>query len=234
MNKPRAACALLAAAALFATPGFAAPDPVPAAGDAGRADPLPSLDDLLSIPQDKRAETPRAGDANKDDLDEQLSQEEAADEFAKVVGLMTRAADRIEASRDVGLSTQRIQEDVLRRLDNLISQAEKNAQKKQQQQQQQQRPKDQQQSQNQQKPQPQKAQQQAQQQGTPDDPQHNPNPPGKDGPLAAPPASASATWGNLPPHIREALMQGKGDKYSALYRPLTEEYYRRLAEEPKK
>ena len=38
-------------------------------------------------------------------------------------------------------------------------------------------------------------------------------------------------WGNLPPRVRDQLLQGRSDKYSSHYERLTREYYRRLAEE---
>ena len=44
-------------------------------------------------------------------------------------------------------------------------------------------------------------------------------------------AHGDASWGQLPPRVREQLMQGMGESYSAVYRRLTERYYRRLAEE---
>ena len=40
-----------------------------------------------------------------------------------------------------------------------------------------------------------------------------------------------AEWGRLPPRVREAVRQGFRDPMSAAYRRLTQEYYRRLAEE---
>jgi hypothetical protein len=38
-------------------------------------------------------------------------------------------------------------------------------------------------------------------------------------------------WGNLPQRVRDMLLQGRKDSYSPLYKRLTEEYYKRLAEE---
>jgi hypothetical protein len=40
-----------------------------------------------------------------------------------------------------------------------------------------------------------------------------------------------AEWGRLPPRVRDAVRQGFRDPMSAAYRRLTQEYYRRLAEE---
>jgi hypothetical protein len=41
-------------------------------------------------------------------------------------------------------------------------------------------------------------------------------------------------WGQLPPRVRDAVRQGVRDPMSAAYRRLTQEYYRRLAEEGRK
>ena len=38
-------------------------------------------------------------------------------------------------------------------------------------------------------------------------------------------------WGKLPKRLREELQQGRGDEYASMYRKLTDEYYKRLAEE---
>jgi len=38
-------------------------------------------------------------------------------------------------------------------------------------------------------------------------------------------------WGTLPPRIRDLVQQGRRDRVSSLYLRLTEEYYRRMAEE---
>lgn len=40
-------------------------------------------------------------------------------------------------------------------------------------------------------------------------------------------------WGNLPPRLRDEVLQGVNDRSSALYRRLTDAYFRRLAEESK-
>jgi len=194
---------------------------------AAEPDSLPSLDEVLGLVNAGAAK------ADKADLNERLSPEELRDEIAKTVALMQRAADRVGGEKDVGLDTQRVQEDVLRRLDKLLEEAER--QRQQQQQQQQQNQQNQQNQQQQRSSQQQQQQQQAQaareqrEQATGDQPAGGPAkqaPSGGEVNLAG-----SATWGNLPPHIREALMQGASDTYSAAYRQLTEQYYRRLARE---
>ena len=59
-------------------------------------------------------------------------------------------------------------------------------------------------------------------------------PPGlRTGALRPEEAADLAAWGSLPERVRDALVQGSSDSFSAAYRRLTEAYYRMLAEEPK-
>jgi hypothetical protein len=137
---------------------------------------------------------------------------------------MGETAGRLESSRDVGITTQRMQEDVIRKLDVLISQAQK---QKRQSKQQQPRP-----NEDPQQPQP----QQQQSQGEQEQPSNNPakdaqNPPGGQGGELGPDVAQGAAWGSLPGRERDALIQGSADKYSLLYQKWTEAYYRKLAEE---
>ena len=203
---------------------------------------LPDLDALLGTtkPESKPAGTGKpeaaggkegaapADDVTRKELDRQLSAQEQADEFASVVRLMEEAADRVQKAGDAGLNTQRVQEDVLTRLDRLIKAARQN-QSSQQQQQQQQQDQDQQQNQNQ-RTQSQQQQQQADQAAE----QAQSGPARQDGTLTAPSAAAPAAWGDLPAHVRDALLQGFSDKFSSMYKTATESYYRKLAEEKKK
>lgn len=212
----------------FGAPPAESPAPSTDAPQPPDADSLPSLDEVLGLVK------PGTGSADKGDLKERLSPDELRDEIAKTVSLMQRAADRVGGEKDVGLDTQRVQEDVLRRLDKLLEEAERQRQKQQQQNQQQQNQQQQQQQSQQQQQQRQQqtpTQREQQQAASGDRPTTGPSkqdPGGTEVSLAG-----SATWGNLPPHIREALMQGASDTYSAAYRQLTEQYYRRLARERK-
>lgn len=204
-------------------PPESGPGPAAEATKPPDADSLPSLDEVLGLVK------PGTGSADKGDLKERLSPEELRDEIAKTVALMQRAADRVGGEKDVGLDTQRVQEDVLRRLDKLLEEAERQRQQQQQQQQQQNQQQQQQSQQQQQLRQQQTPTQREQQQAASGD---RPAGPAKQDPGGSEVnLSGSATWGNLPPHIREALMQGANDTYSAAYRQLTEQYYRRLARE---
>lgn len=188
---------------------------------------LPGLDDLLGLPQDKPADVAPAADPAREELDRQLDLDPAGDPFVQAVDLMGRSATRLVDARDAGLGTQRMQEEVIRKLDKLIDEAQKQQQ--------------QQSSRSRSKPKPQsQQQQQAQQQDTQSDPQRGDNtgqtnvPGRQDGPRRDSVTPSTAAWGNLPEHVREALMQGFSDRFSSLYQSMTEAYYRKLAEEPRK
>jgi hypothetical protein len=137
---------------------------------------------------------------------------------------MSRSAQRLAGPRDTGSRTQRMQEDVLRKLDKLISDAERRAQQASS------TPSS---SSSQQQPQAQPRQQGEQQAANGDNRSEN-TPPGlRTGALRPEEAADLAAWGSLPERVRDALVQGSSDRFSAAYRRLTEAYYRMLAEEPK-
>ncbi len=185
----------------------------------------PSLDELLGLDEEDDAGT--ADDATATDLDRKLSGEEIGEAFDQAVRLMGDAAQRVGAKNDVSIGTQRVQEDALRRLDQLIASIES----QQQQQQQQQQSSSQRQQQQQQQPGQQQAKNQQESAKT-SDPQ-SANAPGlREGALGEGVGeSARAAWGALPARVRDMLVQGVSDQFSATYRRMTEEYYKRLAEE---
>jgi DNA polymerase III alpha subunit (gram-positive type) len=204
----------------------------------------PTLDELLGIAKPAAKEDGKAAanenegaadavqksatDPTKTQLDRELRVQPINDQFLEAVGLMKESADRLTNVRDAGLQTQRIQDEVIKKLDKLIDDAKKqSSQKKQQQQQQQQ----QEQQQSQQQQQQQSSQSQKQQQASSSNQSGSSNTPKRDGQRKAQAAGASAGWGDLPPKLRDALMQGSGDTFSATYERLTEEYYKRLAEQ---
>jgi len=208
-----------------------------------RAEEEPSLDDLLDIP--KKSTTPdkdKPADKPKDDTtlpidpqvtEPELSPEEAADAFKTAVADMTVVADRLNGDRDAGLDTQRMQESILARLDKVLAAAKKqqnqggkgggkSGQNKPQQQQ----------SGNRQNAGKQGAQQQASSRQNGKQSAHG----GTKGDVAgheSDPNNADPgdAWGHLPPRLRDELIQGRDDRFSATYKSLTQEYYRRLAEE---
>ncbi|MFG0328174.1 MAG: hypothetical protein ACF8SC_13020 [Phycisphaerales bacterium JB037] len=189
-------------------------------------DPLPTLDELLGLEPTRRPDRPDRelplADPSQRELERQLSGEEMGEQFRQAVALMDESADRLETISDTGLLTQRLQEDVIRKLDQIINssnQANSSSSQRQQQQQQQQ-------SQQQQPAQP----GQDRDQGQTTDPQSTQLPGAQSGDLG-PPAAVGAAWGELPPRLRDALLQGLSDPFSSMYRTMTESYYRRLAEE---
>jgi len=236
-----------------ATPPASPPGP-PAAPSAPPAP--PSLDDALGI------EGAEPGDAPPADLDAALAGAPPKDILESAIADMRRSAKMLD-ERKAGLPTRRIQESVVRKLDELIATAQRMQQQQQQQQQQQGQSSSQQQRQGQ-------RQQQGQQQGDgrqqgedaprPDDGDASrrrrdgaegeqrgrrdgaareadaSQPPGAVDPtdMAAQFDESRVEWGQLPPRVRDAVRQGVRDPMSAAYRRLTQEYYRRLAEEGRK
>jgi hypothetical protein len=212
------ALALLAAGAL----GQPTDSPVGAPGTPSTppARRVPTLDELLGLePAPARGDSAGAPDPAQAALDRQLTGAQAQDRFRLAVELMGESARRLGDARDTGLGTQRMQESVLRALDELIqSQQQGGGQSQQQQQQQQEQNAPQ---------QPQSAQQNAAGDGT----RQDEGPARADGALNTPLDSARAAWGALPERLRGALVQGTNDPFSSLYRAMTEQYYRRLAED---
>lgn len=187
-----------------------------------RADePLPTLDELLGI-TDQPEQAPEP--ATNEELNRVLSEQEAGEEFQQAVTLMDRVAARLGNENNLGIDTQRMQEEILRKLEKVIESAQQN-----------QSSSSSSSSNSQQSPQNQPDQQQGQEQGKPDPSGQGDKPstpPGlQEGELADAPAPEGAGWGNLPERVREALTQGLNDTYSELYRKLTEDYFRSLAED---
>lgn len=201
-----------------------AADPTPQVVPASGVE--PDLDVLLGLkrPGDSAAPVEAPTDITRTELDRRLGNDEVSDEFAIAVERIEESAKRLSRARDAGADTQRLQSEALRRLDKLIDDAQKNSGKKKKK-----------------KSKPQEAQgQQEPQEGQQQSSQSRPGETSQDGTpevgmqqgsLRPPRASESATWGDLPEHVRQALTQGRSDRFSSLYQQLTEEYYRRLAEE---
>ncbi len=228
----------LAAPVIAQTDSEADEAPASETETAPRANDEPDLDDLLGMPEEDRPAR-RVDDGDSDALDEELdpnegeleralSAQEVSEMFVQAIKQMGDAADRIERGADAGLNTQRMQEEIIKKLDVLIEQAE------QQQSQSSSSSQSQSQSQSQSKQQPSQPQSQKQgqnkeQQG---DSSENANlPAGREGDLNDAIDAAPAAWGSLPERVRETLLQGRSDRFSSMYKRLTEEYYRRLAEE---
>ena len=226
------------------------------------ADKPPSLDEALGL-GDGGKQSDTTTDASE--LQRSLDGAKPRDILNSAIDDMKHSAQLLEAN-DSGISTRRVQESVVRKLDELIATAQRMKQQQSQQGQQSQG----QQSQGQGG----KGKNQGKDPGAKDgndgqdgkkpEPGENGQPRGgrngkqdqdgadgkrrKDGDATSnePPEQADPTmnsaqfdearaeWGRLPPRVREAVRQGLRDPMSAAYRQLTQDYYRRLAEEPKR
>jgi len=194
---------------------------------------LPSLDDLLNLPQGEKPDKSKpAGDKPRTGvLDDVKINEDPREPFKLAVLEMTSVAKMLGEERDTGLPTQRAQERIIKRLDQMISDLKKQQQQGQGSGQGQQQKQDTGSAKNQQK-------QQGKGQGKP---QPGGTSAAQDSSLTSgskqtkptdePLAERLAEWGALPPRLRDQLLQGLGERYSGLYRRLTERYYKRLAEE---
>ncbi len=191
-------------------------------------DPLPTLDELLGLDSDGHAKEQVVIDANDAALDQVLDPKQAEKAFTRAVNMMDQVSLRISEHNDLSLPTQRLQEDILTMLDQVIEAASNDnaggggSSSSQSQS-----------SSNQQQP---DQQQQSQQPGEGSDPSNQP------GDSSMPGGSSDAQpgdeiapdgvrWGSLPERIRDALSQGIADQYSELYRAITEQYYKSLAED---
>jgi hypothetical protein len=210
-----------------ARPGEAAASPAPQPAR------QPTLDELLGLtpetPERKAAEEkdqPQAADPSRRALERRLSATEIAEQFEEAVQLMGDTAERLRIARDTGIETQRLQDEIIRKLDMLIQSA---------QQQQQQSRSSSSSSSGSQDQQQQPAQPQtgagAAEAGASDPDQATDLPAGQDPQMRPDVAARGAAWGNLPDRVRDALLQGNADQYSSMYQRWTEAYYRRLAEE---
>lgn len=213
--------ARLLALQLLLTPAAIAQEAAPPDPPAASAAKEPTLDELLGLSRAPGDDGAASHDAA---LKRALGAEDPGEPFEQAVSLMQDVVARLNQESDAGLETQRLQQDILTKLDALIDAAQQNQQN------QRQRSRSRQQEQQQQSQQMQQQSQQAQQQAQTNQ-AGDPNVPRQDGALRAPPAGSAASWGNLPEHVRNALTQGRSDRFSSLYQQLTERYYRRLAED---
>lgn len=200
----------------------------------GQAD-QPTLDELLDLsPQQTDTQTPD-DDTSRVDLNESveraLSASDAADAFEQAVNEMDDVSRRLGRTLDPGVETQRIQESILRKLDQVIESAK-----------QQQsggggsgKPRDQDKGGSQMAPQ-QPAAGQAGAQPQPNGQQASTGAAGTGSPIKpetqdTPIEQLRKEWGVLPPRVREELSDGLRERFSPLYRQMTEAYYKALAEQ---
>lgn len=223
----------------FGSVAMAAEDAKPAPVGAAAQ---PTLDDLLDIGGKPAAGTTPApaGAAEAQpglpQLDAQArkalekEEKEAADAFRKAVSEMYQVSERIGKEADTSRDVQRDQEEIVKKLDQIIETAEKcqgggkGSPKSGP-------PKEKKQNGSQ------KNQQQGKKPGQQQQQASAGSTPGKSGGvtggsgITTPLAELRERWGSLPGRVREQLMQGVQEKVSPVYREWTEQYYKRLAEE---
>lgn len=157
---------------------------------------------------------------------------EAANALEEAVQQMSDVSRLLREAHDTSLDTQRQQEQIISKIEQMIAAAK-------QQQQQQSSSSSSSQQQRQQDSGTSQMQSQAQSQGQSSQPQGNE--PSQGGPS---PGSVNAVgetqepieelkreWGQLPPRLRDELTEGLDERFSPVYRLMTEAYYRRLAEQ---
>ena len=195
--------------------------------DVKKKDAPPSLDDLLGLETDESDADEAARLESERELQRRLDEKEINDAFLVALDRMATSAKRLGELFDTGLATQRIQEDILAKLDQLIDRA-----KRMQAQISASRSSSPQNSQSQNPGQRRNQANNSQRRdGTPQDSQEGDPPPRQEGDIQTILQEAGVEWGNLPERLRQELQQGRNDKFSSMYRRLTEEYYKRLAEE---
>jgi hypothetical protein len=198
----------------------------------------PSLDDLLDLSPDQPTqdqttpETPETLPGNEnltESVNEALTASDAADAFEQAVEEMDHVSRRLGRSFDPGVETQRMQESIMRKLDQVIEAAKQQSS-----------------SGGGGSSQPREQDQGSQslaQQGQPSG--GEPQPAGQQASSGQagvttpikPEMQDSALeqlrkeWGVLPPRVREELSDGLRERFSPLYRRMTEAYYKALAEQ---
>jgi len=195
-----------------------------------------SLDELLGLDEDEQTQSAEdaARRARDEQLQRKLSELSESSAFEQAMNKMSLSAELLDNEFDTGLGTQRVQKQILEKLDELIEMADNqpnqqgspssSSSNSEQQQQQQQQPGKQQRQQNQQ------TTKGGDRTGSGD--VENVLPPGQDPEDVNTVIEETRTeWGNLPQRVRNMLLQGRREKFSSLYEQLTREYYKRLAEE---
>ncbi len=231
---PRLLVVLLVGLAVAVAPAAGQSETPPLAEDpppAQQEDAL-DLDDLLGTGGDDdeapAEQAPRDVDPERTELERKLTGAEAREKLVQAVQQMVETADRLDHLGDTGLVTQRLQQEVISKLDVLIEFVEqqqssggsRSQSQAQQQQGQQPRPGAQQSN-----------QRQGQQQQAGAQSGESMPPPRERASFSGIVDTSSPTWGSLPERVRRSLQEGFDEAFSKYYERLTESYYRRLAEE---
>lgn len=222
--------------------------------DTPKKDAPRSLDDLLGVPgakaSDKSGDKPASDATSAEDaaareqkrrLERSLDEATLQDLVARAVEGMKTASDRLTDAKDPGLGTQRVQEEVVRTLDRLLEEAQKQQGKKKSSssssssKQKKEGEKSQDPSEkNGQQQKPSKSQQQQQNDASKSGENNesaNNQTRGDEVAQGGELSESRIEWGKLPERVRELVLQGRRDRVSSIYERLTREYYRRLAEE---
>lgn len=221
----------------------------------------PSLDELLDLQPSQPVKSPTApGDAATDetkdavesapggdpavsrDMERLLSEREAGDAFEQALDEMREASEHMGEKLDPGDPTQRLQKSAISKLDQVIAAAES------QQNQGSSSSSSSSSSEREADPgsqskngppkggQPSPGSPQDSSEGNPSQGQSSGSggAPMGDRTVNAPDKNLSEQrqeWGGLPARLRDQLLEGQNEKFSPIYREMTERYYRRLAEE---
>lgn len=136
--------AALALTVAFAMPTFAHPQEAPHDDPAIENQPEsadePSIDELLGLDEDKPADEDQPDKPADDDLDDTdpeltrdldkaLTGKQAADQFAQAIEEMEEVAIRLADEADPGIDTQRLQDEIILKLEQIIASAEKSKSK---------------------------------------------------------------------------------------------------------
>ena len=236
-----------------------------AGAQGGADDAAPSLDELLGL-DDGGAQDPGSTEPPADSpeapalntaLERRLSGQEAADQFAQAVQDMADAAARLDDTGDPGVDTQRLQDEIILKLEQIIASAQNTQEgsgsggssgSPQQQARQADRGGEQQggspsspgspsqpgEGADPQGQQPDEAGSRAAQQGDSEAAgETNGRPPRPDdvrNTELSMQELREGEWGNLPPRLRDELAESLGESFNPVYRAVTEAYYRRIAE----
>ncbi|MCE9589993.1 MAG: hypothetical protein K8S99_05660 [Planctomycetes bacterium] len=217
----------------------------------------PSLDELLNITPSKPATQPAEQPESREpavepreapgapltrEVERILSGKEAGDLFDEALTEMKDASERLGAELDAGTDTQRLQQSVLAKLDRVIAAADAQQSQSSSSSSSSGKPREQDRG-----GQPQGGPPKSggggsgggasggadQQGGGKSNTGGNRAPTGDRTTQGADKAinEQRSEWGNLPARLRDQLLEGQNERFSPIYRELTEQYYKRLAEE---
>ncbi len=192
-------------------------------------DTQPTLDDLLQIEPSAPKVPPRPAPDRAVDaqIRRRLQGINVPDGLEMALREMEEAEGKLGEQLNAGIETQRLQESALSRLDVLIAEAKKQCSACRGS------------SSSSGSPRPQNTGSSANAKATAkgaapsegNTGEFSPGAAGPVGPDGMPLSQTRSEWGNLPPRLRDELVQSMQERFSLIYRTLTEAYYRRLAEE---